>query len=305
MEDSPNCFENRSSRGTRGLGSRWYLDPSCFQFEQEKLFQHNWIPIGYESQLKQTGDFFRFTLNEIDCIAVRDTSNVSRAFQNLCRHRGTQLCTDPQGHANSAMACPYHGWKYDFEGCLIVAPNMQDVDGFDKEEFGLVEYPIKSWNGLLFVSLDNTAELPVTKLDPIAQLYGLAQYQREETLSYDIEANWKLFFQNYNECYHCPSVHPQLTPFSNYRESENEFEHGEVLGGPMKIRDKVETISEDGLACGAIPAGLPKTELKKARYFSIFPNLFLSFFPDYVMVHRLTPISKSRTRIECDLLFHP
>ena len=300
----------RSAGGTRGLDPKWCLDPEVFELEKERIFLNAWIPIGYANQVANAGDFYRTIIHQCEAVVVRDRENQVRAFQNVCQHRGTQLCVESTGNLKSAFACPYHGWKYDLQGNLIAAPNMLDVEGFDPNQFGLPEFKVAEWNGLLFARTpsDNQSgdsELPVRRLDPIAHRYQLAEYQVVETVHYDVPANWKLFFQNFNECYHCPSVHPQLTPYSDYRDSANDFDAGEVLGGPMKIRDSAESLSVDGKFCGQIASQLPQEEFRNARYYTVFPNLFVSFFPDYAMIHRLTPVSFERTRIECDFLFHP
>lgn len=295
----------RSSRGKRGLAPEWFLDKNCFEFEQKHLFQNSWTPIGYRSSFDRPGQFVRLQVNGTECVAVMDEADQVRVFQNVCRHRGTQLCFEPRGQLKSSLTCPYHGWKYDFQGNLTAAPHMQNVVGFCPEEYGLVEYEVKDWQGLLFATADPTQDLPIAKLTEVAGLYELEKFSLIETLTYDVPANWKLFFQNFNECYHCPSVHPQLTPYSDYRNSENEFESGDVLGGPMQIRDSAATISIGGQLSGPIPRNLPLSEHKKARYFTVFPNLFISFFPDYVMVHRIEPIAFDRTRLVCDFLFHP
>ena len=297
---------NRSAGGQSGLLPFYSLDGDCFDFERKHIFEQSWVPVGYASDLSSRGDYLCTEIAGIPCVAVVDGDGQKRLFENVCRHRGTRLCTEPAGRLKSAFACPYHGWKYDFAGQLVSAPNMQDVEGFDRSEWGLGGYALREWSGLLFATQQaGEIELPAARLERIAKLYQLDQCRRVETISYDVAANWKLIFQNFNECYHCPSVHPQLTPYSDYRESENEFERGAVLGGPMKIRPTAGTISRDGTCCGTLPSGLPAEEHDKARYFTVFPNLFISFFPDYVMVHRLTPASVGRTKIDCDFLFHP
>lgn len=297
-------MNSRSSEGKRGLDPEWYLSPEVFDFEKQNIFETCWVPIGYESQWPEVGSFQRQKILDCECVVVRDKENRIRVFENVCRHRGTQLCHDADGQLNSAFACPYHGWKYDFDGKLISAPNMQNVQGFAWDEFGLKELQCVSWQGFLFAGRSPASSPPAEKLAGVLDCFDLENYQVQQSITYDVAANWKLFFQNYNECYHCPSVHPQLTPYSDYRDSENEFEAGDVLGGPMRIRDVVETISSDGKFCGQPAKTLPESELKNARYLTVFPNLFVSVFPDYVMIHRLTPIDLGRTQIECEFLFH-
>ncbi len=313
--DTPSTPQPRSSDGKRGLDPAWYLRPDCFDFEFQQLFQKSWQLVGYDSQVPSIGEYFRVQLGGVECFVIRDKKNEIRLFQNVCRHRGTQLCIESSGKHQSSVTCPYHGWKYDLDGRLIAAPYMQNVPGFCTDEFGLMEFPVVNWNGFLFskpTTIDSMRRnsdpdeypLPTSRLNTIADTYELSQFQFHQSLSYDIAANWKLVFQNFNECYHCPSVHPQLTPLTDFRDSENEFDAGAVLGGPMKIREGADSVTNNGKFCGSLPPTFPETELRKSRYFTLFPNLFLSFFPDYVMAHRILPKSHNRTQIECDFLFH-
>lgn len=301
--------KHRSAEGKRGLDPKWYLDPDVFRYEAENLFQKSWTPLAHSSQLSATGSFLSLEFNGTPVVLVRDAVRQVRAFLNVCRHRGTQLCHEATGQLKSKhFVCPYHGWKYDLAGNLVAAPNMNDVDGFCVDEFGLYELALHDWNGLLFAKSFTETTAPdeppaIHKLDFLTKTYPLAEYVHVESISYDVAANWKLIFQNYSECYHCPSVHPQLTPFSDYRESENDFDCGDVLGGPMKIRDNVETITKDGTFCGAVHSALAPSERKNARYYTIFPNLFVSLFPDYLMLHRIRPGALDRTEIVCDFLF--
>jgi len=121
-------------------------------------------------------------------------------------------------------------------------------------------------------------------------------------IEYDVQANWKLIFENYSECYHCAGVHPELSKISPSDSAENDLTEGPFLGGSMKINPgKSLTIS--GNACAAFVGKIEN--LQQVFYYSIFPNMLLSLHPEYVMVHQLWPQSPERTLIVCDWLFHP
>ena len=123
---------------------------------------------------------------------------------------------------------------------------------------------------------------------------------------YDVDANWKLFFQNYSECYHCPNVHPQLNRLTPYRDSFNDLPEGPFLGGPMKLAAGAGgSMTMSGRACAAPLAGLSDTDLELIYYYTVFPSMFLSLHPDYVLIHRAEPRRHDRTRVFCDWYFHP
>lgn len=325
-------MSTRSSDGQSGLSPEWYLDPAVYSFENKTLFSDNWWPVGYANELETPESVVVADLLGSSVLIVRRSPDSVRVFFNVCRHRGTSLCEADNRRRGTHLVCPYHGWKYDLDGQLVAAPNMHDVSGFDRQEFSLLEAECALWQGLILArnppgpmessrsSSHLSGKLPgepaadcsdqqpkplVQTLAPIVQRYGLESYRRVKTLTYQVAANWKLIFQNYNECYHCPSVHPQLTPFSDYRDSENDFDSGPVLGGPMQIRSAVETVSEDGRYCGTPNSRLEPQDRRAARYYSVFPSLLLSLFPDYAMIHRVVPVARDRTRIDCDFLFPP
>src|SRR6266516_4385012 len=120
----------------------------------------------------------------------------------------------------------------------------------------------------------------------------------------DVRASWKLIFENYSECYHCPGVHPALSKLTPYDSAENDLADGPFLGGFMRIT-KGNSLTMSGNAC-ALPVGDIKGEdHNRVFYYSIFPNMLLSMHPDYVMVHQLWSKSPERTLIFCDWFFHP
>src|SRR5262249_33286404 len=134
--------------------------------------------------------------------------------------------------------------------------------------------------------------------------YRMPTLEAIRRIDYDVAANWKLVFENYSECYHCPTVHPQLVKISPADSGENDLTSGPFLGGFMTIPE-AEGMSNNGRAC-AIPVGdLPSEDLRRVYYYTIFPNILLSLHADYVMVHFIHPISPGRTTIECSWLFHP
>jgi Rieske 2Fe-2S family protein len=138
-----------------------------------------------------------------------------------------------------------------------------------------------------------------------------AQWRIEELRSvhqtvYEVEANWKLFFQNYSECYHCPPVHKVLNKLTPYRGSVNDLDEGPFLGGPMKMSaGRGSSMTMSGRACGTTLGEVSGDDLGLVYYYTIFPSMFLSLHPDYVLVHRGVPVAASHTRIYCDWYFHP
>jgi Rieske 2Fe-2S family protein len=200
---------------------------------------------------------------------------------------------------------------------------MDDVPGFDKAEYSLHAVNLALWEGFIFVNLVDSGtrlrseatarQAPGDFISlerwfaPLAGKFShwnMSILRSAKRIEYDVRANWKLMFENYSECYHCPGVHPMLSKVSPYDSAENDLCEGPFLGGFMSIT-KGAGLTMSGKAC-ALPVGDIKAEdHARVFYYSIFPNMLLSLHPEYVMVHQLWPQSPERTLILCDWFFHP
>src|SRR6266566_8262210 len=298
----------------KALPQRYFVSPEIFAQEQSEIFSRNWLLVGHKGQLKKSGDFFvievpappsqGYGATKESLIVVRDQKSEIRAFYNVCRHRGTRLKEGACGHG-STIQCPYHAWTYALDGRLIGAPHMDEVPGFDKADYSLRPVNLALWEGFIFINLDENA-MPLQEwfapLNGKFSHWNMPILRLAKRIEYDVRANWKLMFENYSECYHCPGVHPMLAKVSPYDSAENDLSEGPFLGGFMKINPG-KSLSMSGNAC-ALPVGKIEN-LQQVFYYSIFPNMLLSMHPEYVMVHQLWPQSPERTLIVCDWLFHP
>jgi Rieske 2Fe-2S family protein len=301
-------MKTRSSHGQHTLPGEYFTSPEVFRQERERIFHKSWMLAGHVSQLPEAGSYFLFELDRESVMVMRDNEGKIRAHHNFCRHRGTRLCSEAHGRVQHAIQCSYHAWTYGFDGALRAAPNMHDVEGFDKGQWGLKPAALAEWRGFLFVNL---AAEPVPFEKAMGPLVGkFAHWNLEELRSvhqtvYEVEANWKLFFHNYSECYHCPNVHPHLNKLTPYRNTENDLDEGAVLGGPMWMSNPEGSMTMHGGRCAAPFSGLTAEERARVYYYTLFPSAFLSFHPDYVLVHRGQSLAIDRTRIVCDWYFHP
>lgn len=289
------------------LPQRYFVSAEIFAEEQAAIFSRQWVLVGHQSQIAQAGEYFVEEVAGESLIIVRDKNGKVHGFYNVCRHRGTRVCKEKNGHLSVAFQCPYHAWTYGLDGRLIGAPHMDDVPGFVKAEHSLQAVHLELWEGFIFVSL---AEGPVALEKAFAPLAGkfshwnLPNLRSAKRIEYEVRANWKLIFENYSECYHCPGVHPALAKLTSYDSAENDLSEGPFLGGFMPIT-KGKSLTMSGQAC-ALPVGHIRGEdHTRVFYYSIFPNMLLSLHPDYVMVHQVWPKSADRTLILCDWFFHP
>ena len=125
-----------SGRSARTLPQEYFVSTEVFEEEHQKIFSKHWVLVGHDAEVEKPGDYFVREVAGESIIVVRDKNDVVRAFYNVCRHRGTRLCEEASGHA-SAIQCPYHAWTYGLDGRLVGAPHMDEVRGFDRNDYSL------------------------------------------------------------------------------------------------------------------------------------------------------------------------
>lgn len=198
-----------SQRPGYSLEQRFYTDPEIYELEIDAIVTRNWIFAGLESQLRKAGDFLVKNVASESAIIVRQDNNEISAFANTCRHRGSLVCLESAGHVRQ-FACPYHGWSYALNGELTAARNMPD--DFDKSKYGLHPVSVDVIDGLLFICFDaNPPSLECAKRDfkePMS-MFDFKGLKVAAKKTYPIAANWKLAIENYQECYHCATAHPE------------------------------------------------------------------------------------------------
>jgi Rieske 2Fe-2S family protein len=293
--------------GARALPRESYIADHVYAAEQERVFAALWNCVGRASRLAHAGDYMVRSIAGESIIVVRGHDGALRAFFNVCRHRGTELCTDVSGRFGQVIQCPYHAWTYTIEGALVGAPHMHDVAGFDKEAYALHAAAVAECDGFVFVCLAPSPPPFMEWFAPIADRlgrFGLALLEAGHGTEYDVRANWKLVFENYSECLHCPVIHPELAARLPYESGANDLVDGPFLGGYMTIADPHESATMTGRSCApAIHPTLDADERRRAYYYSVMPNLLISIHPDYVNYYLLTPLAPDRTRVDSEWLF--
>jgi len=298
----------RTSFGQKTLPRDYFTSDDVFQSERERIFLRSWLLVGHVSQLAEPSSYFLFELDGESVIVLRDGGGLIRAFHNHCRHRGSRLCQAAAGTLGASIPCPYHAWTYGLDGALRSVPAMADVATFDPADFPLHAVALETWQGFVFLNL---AHQPLPFAESLPALVGkFAHRQAAELRSvhqvvYEVEANWKLIFHNFSECYHCPTVHPLLNKLTPFRNSENDLDEGPVLGGPMWMSNPEGSMTIGGARCAQPFAHLSAEERGRVYYYTVFPSAFISFHPDYVLVHRAQALALGHTRIVCDWYFHP
>ncbi len=314
-------------KAPRPLDGRLYTDPAIFNEEMERIFSRLWVCGGRLEELDEPGRFVTREIGGESIIAVRTAAgdadprsngaaaangngaagaaaNGLAAFFNVCRHRGSRVVDECGGRAK-VFQCPYHAWTYGLDGRLVGAPHMGR--DFDAKGAGLVPVRIEALNGFFYLSLavDGPPLAEVAADLPDLSRFTLDQLVRGDRHEYEAQANWKILCENYNECYHCAVVHPELNRVSDYRNGGN-LETGRFhVGGPMTLNDGCNTMSATGRSNRPDLPAIDVADRTSVQYFHVYPNLLISLHRDYVVAHTLWPIEAGRTRIVCEWLFDP
>ena len=288
------------------LPARYYTDPRLFDQEIERFFGERWFCAGRADAIPNAGDYFLREVAGESLVIVRDQDLV-RAFYNVCRHRGTRLCGAAEGRFEGRILCPYHGWTYGLDGRLMGAPHMEGV-GFAREDYPLHTVSTSLWDGHIFLHLGKKAKPLARQLGALPKKF--AAWRMEELrlgrrIVYDVKANWKLVVLNYNECLHCPLVHPGLNRLTDYLGADNEPPSETYIGGAMGFSGGAQTMNDDGRLRRAYLPGLDEFQRRHVYYYAIYPNLLLALHPDYMLIHTLWPRAVDRTEIVCEWYFHP
>ena len=195
----------------------------------------------------------------------------------------------------------------------MAAPNLTKMPDIDRDEFGLLGVHLREWLGYVWVCLAETPpsfeeEVVGAVTERLGGAGTILGWQVDELtvgrrIVYDVAANWKLIIENFMECYHCATIHPELT------EVLPEFAGGYAaqtyVGHGAEFAAQAEGFTVDG------SAGLTQIPSVDAdhdrRYYAITikPQVFVNLVPDHVIFHRMFPLAADRTIVECDWLYLP
>lgn len=295
--------------GKRTLPGKYYHDLDIYQQELDKIFYKFWLYACRAEEIPDVGDYKLVQVGEESIILVRDKAHEIRAHFNVCSHRGTQLCTEPKGNFKSkSIQCPYHAWTYALDGKLMAAPLMEEGNGFIKSECSLPKAHVHQWSGFIFISLAENPEPFEVQMEALVGKFSdwrMEELRIAKHIRYELNCNWKLILQNYQECYHCPGVHPLLSKLTPFQSAQHDFSKGAVIGGFMELTKERGSMTMNGDAAAPPVCDVSGADLQRVYYYSVFPNMLLTPHPDFVMFHHITPIGPEKIINECYWLFHP
>ncbi|QJY50088.1 aromatic ring-hydroxylating oxygenase subunit alpha [Pseudonocardia broussonetiae] len=297
------------------LSGSAYTDASVFAAEQERIFERSWTCVALAADLTGPGAFRTVTVGRESVVLVRGRDGVVRGFLNVCRHRGAALCTEEAGQLRRNLQCSYHAWTYSLSGELVAAPNLTTMPDVDRAAYGLHAVHLREWLGYVWICLSEGEEPPsfddevvgavVERLgdrDSIER-YDVGSLSLARRVRYDVAANWKLIVENFMECYHCATIHPELTEV--LPEFADGFAAQYYVGHGAEFGPDAAGFTVDGRAGFDRLPGLADDQDRRYYAITIRPQVFVNLVPDHVIVHRMTPLAPDRTVVECDWLFAP
>ena len=269
------------------LESKYYVDDSVPALERERIFCRTWQCVGWAEQAANAGDYFTFDLAGEPLLIARGADGVLRGFYNVCRHRAgppAEGCG-----TRKVFRCGYHGWTYSLEGRLLNTPEMEGVEDFERERYGLAPIHVAEWGGLVFANLSDNPEPLLSALGELPQQtakfrFGQMRFYRRH--DYVMECNWKAYVDNYMEGYHLPSVHPSLNRELDYSAYQVElFARHSLQYSPIRAAD-------DSLGIDRRYAD-SSGELR-AEYYWIYPNWMLNCYPDNMSLNIVLPLGPEK-----------
>ncbi|WP_329342609.1 aromatic ring-hydroxylating dioxygenase subunit alpha [Streptomyces sp. NBC_01352] len=295
------------------LPGNYYTDPEIFRQEQEHLFESMWFCAVRSADLAKPGAFRTVQVGRESVLVTRGRKGELRAFLNVCRHRGARLCMEESGEVRRNLQCPYHAWTYDLDGKLIAAPNLIKMPDVDRVEYGLIKVSLREWLGYAWVCLadeppsfeETVMHAAVERLGDVAAIdhYGTENLALGKRIVYDVKANWKLIVENFMECYHCATIHPELTEvlpeFADGYAAQYYVGHGAEFG------EEVKGFTVDGSEGFAKLPSVSEDQDRRYYAITVKPTVFINLVPDHVILHRMFPMAEDRTVVECDWLYAP
>ena len=289
-----------------------YTSTEVWEEERERIWFGDWVCIGRAEEVADPGDYLIRELAGESIFVTRNQDHELHGFYNVCSHRGTKFLDDEPagGNVRKAFVCPYHSWTYDLNGRLIGTPNVKENEHFERTDYPLHGFAVDEYAGFLFANL-GTEPRPLVEalkdgVESVASFdrYGMQDLRVGVRIVYEVAANWKIVVENYNECLHCPVIHPELVqvvPLYRF----GEVWDGVTRDGGSDMRDGAVSFTMSGRSDLPTLPGLLDEDLH--RYYGAyqFPNLLVNAHPDCVMYYIGYPKGPGHTTVVSEYLFRP
>lgn len=270
------------------------LDPAVYQssdlyeFELENIIASGWQCVAPAALVANVGDLITREIADKPIVIVRNANGELNGFFNICRHRAGPLATCDQSGVKR-LRCKYHGWAYDLDGQLKIAPEMGAAEEFERQNIALKRIDVVEWRSMIFARAKPGLDFgeiydSIDQVIPNGMIDGL---QHHASQLHTVACNWKVYIDNFLEGYHLPFVHPALNQAVNYAEYTSELSTWWSLQRTPVTKDT-----------GAYSVG-------EGLYFFVYPNVMLNIMPGRLQSNRVVPTGLETSQVEFDFYYSP
>ena len=311
----------------RSLAQGFYTNPELFEHEVQRIFFQQWLFAGHIARIQNPGDYFLYEMGGESVIIIRGENREVHALVNVCSHRGSRICLDPEGNVKR-LVCPYHAWCYDLTGAFLVGKHLSE--DCQRESLSLHRLDVRVDEGLIHIRFKKNAISFDAIGDDLEHFFGPHKLAEAKIAAREVavlEANWKVTAENFMECYHCSHTHPELKQVMAYVRAGDSKEHaaraaeyadeweqkakqlGHVTGNVKRREPFFQTVCRAPIQRGFFTQsreGKPVAPLMGtfksydggSTAMQFFPNNWYVANNDYAMLVRFTPLAVKRTEVE-------
>jgi len=304
---------------TSSLPFNWYYDHKIFKQENDKIFKSEWIYVCHINSINKN-QYRTLNINNKNIVVIKNKLEEISIFYNTCLHRGSQIFNDQKGSIKTpVIICPYHQWSYDIKSGSLLNTTSLFLDKFDKKKYALKKINFFIWKGLIFVNLKSNKKFNVKSIfqyyDSAIDKIDLENYSVGHVWKKNVLCNWKIYWENYSECLHCPNIHPELSKLvplyqrrlvdiqdhPEWSILKKTYSHPRYHGG---LKKGAQTWSLDGSSQGhTLDEVRAELESRGQVYISTWPTMFLGIYGDHIRIVRLIPISPEEVELTAEWLF--
>ncbi len=309
----------------RTLPAEVYTSEAFFEWEAEHVLRAGWLGLAHVSQIPNAGDFLNLDLLGEPLIVVRGKDNEVRVLSRVCPHRAMDIMPpgfgyDGHGPADAKAGapgcghtrlflCPYHHWSYELDGSLKACAEMQQAEGFKRDEIGLATFRSEVWHGFIFVNFSGDAGPLVEQYAELgADLAGWEAGRMAVALQreWDCPFNWKVLVENFMEPYHHLGAHCKtLQPLMPAKGTWTEAERAHSMRVNLPFKDGVlEGMSAPGAEDFPLIPTLPPEHREQMAVFLGQPSFLIFTGPDRMFWYRIDPLTPDRSRLSTTLLLN-
>ena len=310
---------NSLKKPQKSLPYDWYFQQEVYEKEIENIFTNDWIYVCHTDSIK-TNHYRTLQLDKKNIVIIKNKKNEISLFYNTCSHRGSQIFQNEEGIIKTpSIMCPYHQWSYKIDDGSLINTTSIDYKNFNKKKYSLKKINFYIWNGLIFINFKKSEEFHLKNVfqyfDPIINKIKLDSFTVGHIWKKIVRCNWKIYWENYSECLHCPNIHPELSELvplyqrrlvdikdhPEWNILKDTYDSPKYKGG---LKKGSETWSADGSAQGfSIREIQSDLESRGQIYISTWPSMFLGIYGDHIRIVRLIPLNSEEVELTAEWLF--